>query len=218
MNSYWLLSTHIPFTDATRREQDRPDTNINGLGDITMSAIYLPWAEANSNWSRLSLNAGLVLPTGQPRNNPALGGVAPSVFQLGTGTTQLALGANYFGSLNDDYSYFCGANITFPLDESSKGFRPAETYSLQVGLSRPITESLNARISLDLFHGKKDEFQGNEITNTGSTTLSLTPALIYTINDDFSASASILIPAYRRVNETALAVGPLWSLGLSYSF
>jgi hypothetical protein len=128
------------------------------------------------------------------------------------------LGANYFGTLNDDYSYFFGANITFPLDESSKGFRPAETYSLQVGLSRPITESLNARISLDLFHGKKDEFQGNEITNTGSTTLSLTPALIYTINDDFSASASILIPAYRRVNETALAVGPLWSLGLSYSF
>ena len=212
------MSTHIPFTDATRREQDRPDTNINGLGDITMSAIYLPWAEANSNWSRLSLNAGLVLPTGQPRNNPALGGVAPSVFQLGTGTTQLALGANYFGTLNDDYSYFCGANITFPLNESSKGFRPAETYSLQVGLSRPITESFNARISLDLFHGKKDEFQGNEITNTGSTTLSLTPALIYTINDDFSASASILIPAYRRVNETALAVGPLWSLGLSYSF
>ncbi len=183
-----------------------------------MSAIYLPWADANSSWSRLSLNAGLVLPTGEPRDNPTLGGVAPSVFQLGTGTTQLSLGANYFGTFNDGWSYFSGANITFPLAESSKGFCPAETYTFRVGISRSITETLNARLSLDLFHGEKDEFQGNEIANTGSTVLSLTPALIYTISDDFSASASFLIPVHRRVHETALTVGPLWSLGLSCSF
>ena len=101
----------------------------------------------------------------------------------------------------------------------NRGNRPLSPH---LSIYRPqltsITESLNARLSLDLFHGDKDEFQGNEIANTGSTVLSLTPALIYSINDDFSASASILIPVHRRVNETALTVGPLWSLGLSCSF
>lgn len=218
MSSTWLFSTQIPFTDATRRERDKPDINMNGLGDITMSATYLPRADENSIWSRLRLSAGLILPTGKPRDNPALGEVAPTVFQLGTGTTQLALGANYFATLNNDWSFFSGANITFALYESSKGFHPAEAYAFRVGISRSITENLNLRLSLDFSHGEKDKFQGNEIGYTGSTVLSLTPSLIYTINDNFSASASILIPAYRRVNETALAVGPLWSLGLSYSF
>lgn len=218
MNSNWLFSTHLPFTDATRSERGRPDANIGGLGDIAVSAIYSPWADEDSSWRRLSLNAGLTLPTGKPRDNPALGGVAPSVFQLGTGTIQLTLGANYFGILNNDWSYFSGANITFPLYESSKNFRPAKTYTFRAGISREFTEILKARISLDLFYGEKDAFQGIEIGNTGSTVLSLTPALIYTINDDLSASASISIPVHRRVNETALAVAPLWSLGLSYSF
>lgn len=218
MNSTWLFSTQIPFTDATRRERDKPDINMNGLGDITMSATYLPRADENSIWSRLRLSAGFILPTGKPRDNPALGDVTPTVFQLGTGTTQLALGANYFATLNNDWSFFSGANITFAIYESSKGFRPAETYAFRVGISRSITENLKTRLSLDFSHGEKDELQGNEIGYTGSTVLSVTPALIYTINEDFSASTSILIPAHRRVNETALAVGPLWSLGLSYSF
>ena len=140
------------------------------------------------------------------------------MFQLGTGTTQLSLGANYFGMLGDNWSYFSGANITFPLHESSKDFFPAETYTIRAGVSRSLTEGLKAKLSLELFHGERDEFRGIEIGNTGSTVLSITPALIYTINDDLSASASVAIPVHQRVNQTALGVGPLWSGGLSLSF
>ena len=218
LNRSWLFSARIPFTDAIRREDGRSDKTISGLGDISISAIYSPWIDEDSGRRNLSFNAGLILPTGEPRDNPRTGLFAPSVFQLGTGTTQFTVSTNYFGTLNDDWSYFSGANVTFPLYESSDNFFPAETYTFRAGVSRSITESFKAKLSLHLFHGERDEFQGVEIGNTGSTVLSLTPALIYTINDDLSASASVAIPVYQRVNETALAVGPLWSLGLSFSF
>ncbi|MDA7880873.1 hypothetical protein N9A94_01035 [Akkermansiaceae bacterium] len=71
---------------------------------------------------------------------------------------------------------------------------------------------------MDLFHGGRDEFLGIDIADTGSTTLSITPSLIYAINEEMNASFSVAVPVYRDVNETALAVGPLWSFGLSYSF
>ncbi|MGC6581266.1 MAG: transporter [Akkermansiaceae bacterium] len=218
MNENWLFTTRIPFTDATRSELGQSDKTISGLGDVSIAAIYSPWASDGSPWSRLTFNAGFILPTGEARDNPRIGGVNPSVFQLGTGTTQLTLGANYFGDINDDWTYFTSANITLPLYESSKDFRPAETFFFRAGASRSILEGLSAKLSLDLFHGGRDEFLGMEIGDTGSTTLSLTPALVYSINDDLSASASVAIPIYRRVNETALAVGSLWSFGLSYSF
>jgi len=214
----WLLSARIPFTDATRSEDGKSDNAIRGLGDISLSTIYSPWTKTDSRWRNLSFNAGLILPTGTPRNNPRTGLFAPGVFQLGTGATQLAVGANYFGSLSDDWSYFSGINTTLPLYESSRDFLPAETYSLRAGISRLITENLNAKLSFDLFHGGRDEFQGIEIGNTGSTVLSLNPALIYSINDNLSVSASIIIPLHQRVNEVALGVGPLSSFGVSFSF
>jgi hypothetical protein len=218
MDENWLFTARIPFTDATRSERGQPDANISGLGDVSITAIYSPWASDDSPWSPLSFSAGFIFPTGEARENPRIGGVNPSVFQLGTGTTQFTLSASYFGEINEDWSYFTSANFTLPLYESSKDFRPAETFFFRAGMGHSFTDSLTAKLSLDLFHGERDEFLGNEIGDTGSTTLSLAPSLVYSINENLSASASVAIPVYRRVNETALAVGPLWSLGLSYSF
>jgi len=218
VNSRWLFTTRIPFTDATRTEAGQPGLHINGLSDISVAAIYSPWIESDTAWRNLSFSAGLILPTGEPRDNPRVGAVAPSVLQLGTGSTQLTLGVRYFGSFDDDWSYFSNATMTLPLYESSKDFLPAETFFLSGGISRSLSEQFTAKLSANLFHGGRDEFLGMDIGNTGSTVFSLTPSLVYSVNENLSASASVAIPLYRRVNETALAVGPVWTFGLSYSF
>lgn len=218
MNENWLFTARLPITDATRSERGQPDVDISGLGDASIAVTYSPWAGDNSPWSPLNFSAGFTLPTGEARDNPLIGGVTPSVFQLGTGTTQITLEANYFGKVNDDWSYFMSSNVTLPLYESSKEFRPAETFFFRAGMGHTFSDSLAAKLSLDLFHGERDEFLGNEIGITGSTTLSLKPSLVYSINENLNASASVELPIYRRVNETALSVGSLWSFGLSYSF
>lgn len=211
------MNLRVPYTEGTRSETGQRDVNISGLGDMSLTALLTPWSSDDSVLGGLSFNVGFILPTGEPRDNPRVGGVNPSVFQLGTGTTQLTLGARYAGKI-EDWSYFTSLNLTAPLYESSKEFLPAETLFFRAGVGRSLSENLSAKLSLDLFHGGRDEFQGVEIGDTGSTTLSITPSLIYSINDDLSASLSVAVPVYRDVNETALAVGSLWSLGFSYSF
>ena len=218
LNGEWILTAAIPYLEATRLENGVPDKHISGLSDIVIGARYSPWKKEDGPLSNLSFNFGLILPTGESKDNPTTGLIAPSVFQLGTGTTQLRLGANDYGSITDNLSYFSSLNITFPLYESHKEFLPAETLFFRAGIGYSISEKWSTKLSLDFFHGEHDEFIGSDIQNTGSTNLSITPSIIYSINDELSASISAAIPVYRRVNKTALAIDTLWNLGISYQF
>lgn len=217
LNDEWVLSASLPFTNAVREEKDVPDSTLNGVGDATISALLMPWAGDDSVLGGVGLTFGLVLPTGDSKDQPRVGIASPSVFQLGTGTTQLTLGARYATKF-DNWSFQAYVGTTVPLDESSKGFRPAETVFWSAGIGRPITDNLSARLSLELFHGERDEVDGVAISNTGSTTLSVAPSLVYRLRDDFAISGSVSIPVYRDVNQSQLVAAPLWSLGLNYSF
>ena len=165
----------------------------------------------------MGLTFGLVLPTGEAKDQPRVGIASPSVFQLGTGTTQLTLGARYVAKF-DDWSFLTYVEASLPLEESSKGFRPAETIFWSAGIGRPITDKFSARLSLELFHGGRDEVNGVAISNTGSTTISVAPSIVYRLQEDFAISGSVSIPVYRDVNQTQLVSAPLWSLGFSYNF
>ncbi|MEJ6581421.1 MAG: hypothetical protein QNL33_08515 [Akkermansiaceae bacterium] len=217
VNDELILRASLPFTNAVREENGAPDSTINGVGDAAISALFKPWSGDDSILGGVGFTFGLVLPTGEAKDQPRVGIASPSVFQLGTGTTQLTLGAQYAAQF-DDWSFLTFVQTTVPLDESSKGFRPAETVFLSAGIGRPITDKLSARFSLDLFHGGRDEVDGLAISNTGSTTLSLSPSIVYRLRDDFAISGSVSLPLYRDVNQTQLVAAPLWSLGLNYSF
>ncbi len=216
-NQNWVFSAKLPYLDAVRRERGAPTLKISGIGDVTLSATLSPWAGDDSVLGGLGFSFGLILPTGDHRDQPQVGVALPSVFQLGSGTTQLQMGLRYATKIND-WSFSGSLSGTVALDANSSDFRPAETYFLSLGASRQVTEKLHAKLSLDFYHGGKDEFRGADISNTGSTTFSITPALIYRMTDDLSVSGSLSLPLYREVNETALTIGPLWSLGASYSF
>jgi long-subunit fatty acid transport protein len=218
VNEEWTLSAGIPYLEATRSERGIPNNNLSGLADINLGATFSPWKNDDNRLSNLSFNLGLMVPSGKAKDNPTTGVTAPSVFQLGTGSTQLALGAGYYGSLTEKFNYFSNLSVTVPLYESRKEFLPAETFSFRTGVGYAISDKWSSKLSLDLFHGEKDEFLGNEIPNTGSTTLSITSAIIYEINENVSASFSASIPIYRRVNETALSINTLWSAGVSFQF
>lgn len=187
------------------------------MADITLSALWSPWRNGDSPFSSLSFLAGITLPTGEARDQPLAGVAAPSVFQLGTGAFQLLLGAQYTGAIGE-WSYSTRFDLSLPLNESDEGFRPTESFYWSAGFGRPLTESLSARLSVEATHGNEDELQGAKIDETGSTVISLKPSLVWRIDQNTAASASVSLPVYREVNETQIAVGPLWTLGISRSF
>jgi len=211
-----VLSGILPWYSAEREESGSENASFSGLGDATVFLLWTPWAESEE-LSGLVLSMGLVLPTGEDRAQPLAGFAAPSVFQAGTGTFQATLGAGYSKAFGE-WSLGGNLDVTFPLHESSQNFRPATTYYLSLFTGYAINEKLKAKLSAEVLHGTRDEFLGQDIENTGSTTVFLKPSLVWDYNEQLSASVSVLIPIWREVNRTQIAVGPLWSIGMSYSF
>jgi len=195
-NENLILRGTLPWVTATREENGLPENTFTGLGDASVSLLWNPWKE-NKDLSGLAFTLGLILPTGEASDQPLVGVAAPSVFQAGTGAFQGTFGLSYSRTIQD-WSLGASFDTSFALHESDQNFR--------------------AKLAVDLFHGTRDEFAGQEIDGTGSTTLSLKPSVIWNITDQLSASASVAVPVWRRVNTTQLAVGPLWSLGMSYNF
>ena len=210
------LQGTLPWVTATRKEVGLPDESYSGLADASLSLLWTPWTE-NEALSGLMFSLGLILPTGEASDQPIVGVATPAVFQAGTGAFQGTLGLRYSKTVAD-WNLGIQLSSSFALHESDENFRPATTYYGSLSAGHPLTETLSAKLALDLFHGTRDQLDGQDIPFTGSTTLSLKPALIWQISDQFSASASVSLPIWRRVNTTQLATGPLWSLGMSYNF
>ena len=206
----------LPWITASQRENGLADNEFSGLGDASVSLLWSPWSEGEA-FSGLAFTVGFILPSGESREQPLAGEAVPSVFQAGTGAWQGKAGVSYFWEVGE---WFLGASLdtAFALEESEQGFRPAETYYGSAFARRPVMKNLTIGLAVDLFHGERDELEGQAIERTGSTTLSLKPVLSWNLTDEFAAKASVSIPLWRRVNSTQLAAGPVWSLGMSYRF
>jgi|TARA_B110000305_G_scaffold242007_1_gene319033 hypothetical protein len=212
-----ILRASLPYTHATREELGLADKTIEGLADITLSALWHPWIGETNALRGLGFSAGLILPSGDSSDTPNVGVTIPSVFQLGTGAYQGTMGVRYSKSI-DDWTLATSADIIAPLDDSSIGFRPATTYFWSGSAAHPLSESFTGKMTLSLSHGTRDEFHGVAYANTGSTTFAISPSLIWNIGESYSASASVFIPLRRDVNATAIAAGPFFRIGVSRSF
>ncbi|MEM9079340.1 MAG: transporter [Verrucomicrobiota bacterium] len=201
---------------ATREEKGLPDESYTGLADASLSLRWTPWSQ-QEDLSGLALSLGLILPTGEAIKQPIVGVATPAVFQAGTGTVQATFGILYSRPL-ENWNFGLSFDSRFALHESNEDFRPASILFASLFAGRSLTETLDAKFSLDFFHGTRDQLGGQEIPFTGSTTLSLKPSLIWNINDHLATSASVSIPIQRQVKTTQLATGTLWSLGISYNF
>ena len=211
-----MLSTSIPFVDGLREEIGVADKTISGLGDISVTLRWSPWTERSSSLKGLSFQAGLILPTGDPADQPLVGVANPSVFQLGTGTTQLSLGGDYVWT-QEDWTYRFDWKTTFPLDENSQGFKPAPMVYGSLSAGRPVHEDLNFSIGVNVTYLEDDQFHGRDLV-TGYTAIAAKFGAVWNVSEDVAISGSVSIPVYRDVNQTQIAAGPIFQMGLSRSF
>jgi len=178
--------------------------------------MWSPFTEKTSSLKGLSFNGGFILPTGNPADQPLVGLANPSVFQLGTGAYQLTLGTNYTWG-DGDWSYRFDLNSTIPLNESSEDFKPAPMYYGSLSAGRSINDDLGFRLGLNLTHLEDDQFKGEDLV-TAYTAIAVKLGIVWKINIDYALSSSVSVPIYRDVNQTQLAAGTLFQLGISRSF
>ncbi len=214
------LSAFVPWIEGIREEQGTRDRRISGLGDVTLLAQWSPWleeAEEHPILAGLSLFGGIEFPTGEDNDQPFSGMEAPSLFQLGNGTFNPKLGISYAKSL-EEWTLFGRLLATIPLGESDAGHEPGAYLQTSLGAGYAMTDSLRLQLSVDGIFRDRDKLEGEDVGNTGSVTLSVTPALSWTINEKWGVNAAVNIPFHNDVRSKQVAPGTSFQLGTTFRF
>jgi hypothetical protein len=116
------------------------------------------------------------------------------------GRTELALSGTYQVNTTNGYGYRFGNQVI-----------AAATLSRPTG---PVTPSLQVK----LFDQGRSRFAGGDVSSTGSTLVYVNAGLRYRSADGVSVYGHLLVPAFRRVNDTQLAARFSVLFGLAKSF
>lgn len=209
-------------------------SQASGFGDIKVIGRFFGFAE-EKDWG---LQFGVKLPTGAnnqtaPFNNqtvnPGLTVVDPGL-QLGTGTTDVILGAYKFGFIpnTEDWGYF--ANIQYqatvipttepstPAGPSAGTYRPGNGLNLNVGTNYQGFEKWVPTVQFNYVNKTADSGNAADTWSTGGNLLYLTPGLLYRVSDKTQVYANVQLPIYQNVNGYQLVPTYIASMGVRVRF
>lgn len=218
----WSVSALIPVTDRTHatvaENTAAPSfSRSSGPGDVWLLGRYQGFSKDRS----FGLQLGLKLPTGRIGDTfsrgPARGETVDRGLQLGTGTTDLLVGAYKFGALAPAWGYFASVLAQIPTG-GRDGFRPGNALNLSGGVRYTGFTALTPQLQLNLRAEKPETGAHADTPNSGATLAYLSPGLTASIGPDLELFAFLQIPVYQRVTGYQLEPRHLLSVGVSYRF
>jgi hypothetical protein len=224
----WGAQVEIPIWNryfATDINFPAPPPNVQstrwtGVGDIRVKGIYTGFSEDLST----GITYGLKLPTGnnnyQPKNNP---GLVDGDTQIGTGSTDILLGAFHRQALTEDnlWSGFGQIQLDQPVLIQNQ-YRPGNEVDAAVGVHYNGWSIDNVRISpigQIIASVRSIDSGANAATprQSGYQRILLSPGIEADFNR-FSAYADIEFPVFQHFNGNQLTAPFLLKLILAYSF
>ena len=200
----------VPHLSVERKVGGVEVERLLGASDVT---ALVEWrADEESAWS---LIAGLQLPTGEEKKNPAPGVVAPSLLQLGSGTWDPVLGIRWFGSA-DRWDHWLSAAALLPFGESDAGLEPGPVIRFDYGIGYRVTEDLRLTLGMEDTMRSKDTLAGSLLFNTSSTVANLVPGVAWRFDEAWAVTVRARIPVWVEMDGTQLAPGPLFELALDW--
>jgi len=221
-NRDWGVSVTLPWFDRSHATIAEGDTDIStshdrGIGDLRIVGRYSGFGEQRST----GILFGIKLPTGDFNDTfdsgPQQGEIVDRGLQLGTGTTDLILGAYHFGAWSQDWGYFAQAMAQAALD-SRDGFKPGAGLNVNAGLRYTASANWVPAIQLNLRTEKREQGVNADVENSGATLLYISPGITWNPNPRTSAYLYFQAPLYQRVNGLQLEATQFVSLGLHYHF
>jgi hypothetical protein len=225
----WGVSLIVPYlqrshstlgvnSDGVNPGDGAYDSNTSGIGDIRVIGRYFGFLEMRN----LGLQAGLKLPTGNTTQiaNDGLTAVDPGL-QLGTGTTDMILGAYYFDNWSDNWGYFVQGQYQRALNQSTMtglSYKPGDGWNLTAGLRYEGFETFKPTLQVNNRIVKADSGDAADSYATGGTLLYVTPGVIVPITNRVSIYGNVQIPVYQNVNGIQLTPSAIYSVGARFSF
>lgn len=201
--------------DLTRRH--------SGLGDLTLLGRYTAYEyNAPGRTFRIAPFFGVKAPTGEDNARDGLGRLPPPV-QPGSGSWD-ALGGAVLTYQTLDFEI--DSQVSYKANREANGFRAGNVTALDASLQyRLWPRSLGAGVpaflygvlEANLVHSAKDRISGISDSNSGGTTLFITPGLQY-VTRKWIVEAGVQIPVSQSLNGAALKNDYVLTAGFRMNF
>ncbi len=220
VDAKWAVSFQLPHHDRDHTTIAEGDTDIStsrasGLGDVRLLARYQKSGPTQS----YGFQFGLKLPTGRFDQNfaegPQAGELLDRGLQLGTGTTNLILGASWFARPAVALGCFVQAQLDQPL-AARDGFLPSASLQLSGGVRWLNSSTFTPQLQLNIKTESREQGANADTTNSGGALAYLSPGLTVELGRKASAFAFVQLPVYQRVN--GLQLQPHWLLSTGVSW
>lgn len=189
----------------------------NGLGDVRVLGRYQGFTDDHS----FGVQFGVKLPTGDTKqtfNGGAQAGeMLDAGLQLGTGTTDLLLGAYAFGSLGQDWGCFGQVLFQKPLAEKN-GFKPADGVNANFGVRYTGYAGITPHLQLNVRAEGRESGINADVDNSGATLAYLSPGVTFKVSPRFQVYAFAQVPVAQRVNGLQIEPRSSFSVGMHWSF
>ena len=226
----WGISVTVPYIDRAHSTlgvngdginpgDGSYDSSTSGIGDVKVIGRYYGFSDSKN----FGLQLGLKLPTGgiKQQSNDGQGIDVDPGLQLGTGTTDLILGAYYFDNLNQNWDYFLQAQYQSALNTSDMAggsYRPGDSINLTGGLRYHGFESFTPTVQINARQVNTDSGDAADKYATGGTLVYFTPGVVVPVTSTFSVYSNVQIPLYQDVKGIQLAPTSIFSIGARVSF
>jgi hypothetical protein len=210
-------------------------SHASGIGDVKVIGRYFGWSQ-DRDWG---VQFGLKLPTGNYSQLGNTWGVAANGatavdpgLQLGTGTTDLILGAYKFGHIEatENWGYFTSVMFQGALSASNAppaivnaqggpgNYRPGNSLNLNVGFNYHGFDAWTPTVQFNFIDKQTDGGSMADTFSTGGKLLYVTPGALYPVTDQVKLYSNVQLPLYQNLNGIQLAPKYVASVGVRYSF
>jgi hypothetical protein len=218
----WGVTVLVPsfnrFHDTvTPGDTELSQSQARGLGDMRVLGRYQGFSPSRA----FGVQFGVKLPTGgfrQTFNGGAQAGEAlDRGLQLGTGTTDLLLGAYAFGELAPEWGCFGQVLLQKPLAEK-EGFRPGDGLNANLGLRYTGWKGITPHLQVNVRAEQREAGVNADVANSGATLSYLSPGVTVAVTASLQVYAFAQVPLAQRVNGLQLEPRSSCSLGLHWSY
>ena len=213
------LNAFVPYVMNTFQLNGR-QLNSSGVGDVTVFAGYhlIRAIETAGVQSRLIVGGGLKLPTGEFRRQNAAGQRYSLLNQVGTGTTDCFLYANYIGSF---HSFGLSVNSSYRRSTENayhSSLAPSTATFASLFYRLPLGTDWQVYPSAQLFYEKtKGEMLDGHLTGEHALNNALLGPGLDVYYKNVSLNTSFQLPIYTAETDHPASAGRL-VVSVGYSF
>jgi hypothetical protein len=213
-----------PYSASESAAQQISGAHVSGVGDVRLIASYQGLLPLDG----LGLQFGLKLPTGQFGtrvkfdSGPNLGTPLDASLQVGSGSTDLVVGAYYYHAVSQNIDAFVNsqfqAAVMHHQNVPGNDFRPGNSLTTSLGLRYEANPRVLPQVQLNVLRKSADQGALADRPDTAGTVVYVSPGLTVRAVQRVYLFGFVQLPVYSKLDGYQLI--PHWtvSAGANYAF